>query len=160
LTGTVYHNAAEAPTDALLSDHAVSPPIAGCFRAALQSAEPVVIAPQQGYPLGMFNKTCLLALCAFLSAGVWGQVSTSRLTGTVVDSSGAAVPNAKVTVRNDETGVARSATLSDSGVYTFDALPTGMYTVEVEATGFKTASLRGNEVRIGQPTTINVTLDI
>ena len=41
----------------------------------------------------------------------------------------------------------------------FDALPTGLYTVEVEATGFKKASLRVNEVRIGQPTTANVRLD-
>jgi hypothetical protein len=97
-------------------------------------------------------------LCAFTA--LFAQVSTSRLTGTVQDSSGAAVSGAKVTVRNEATGETRAATLSDSGVYSFDALPTGLYTVEVEATGFKKASLKANEVRIGQPATVNVTLEV
>jgi len=89
-----------------------------------------------------------------------GQVSTSRLTGSVADPSGAPVAGAKVTIHNEQTGAARSTTLSDSGVYTFDAIDTGLYTVEVEAPGFKKVTLTGNEVRIGQPTTVNATLEV
>lgn len=89
-----------------------------------------------------------------------GQVSTSRLTGSVQDASGAPVAGAKVTIRNEQTGVTRAATLSDSGVYTFDAIDTGLYTVEIEAAGFKKLALQRNEVRIGQPTTVNATLEV
>jgi hypothetical protein len=102
----------------------------------------------------------LLVLFALITASLSGQVSTSRLTGSVQDASGAAVAGAKITIRNEQTGVTRTATLSDSGVYTFDAIATGLYTVEVEAAGFKKVSLTGNEVRIGQPTTVNATLEV
>ena len=54
----------------------------------------------------------------------------------------------------------RTATSAESGSFTFDAIPTGMYTVEIDAKGFKKAMLRANEVRIGQPTTVNATLEV
>ena len=73
-------------------------------------------------------------LCAF--SALFAQVSTSRLTGSIQDSSGAAVPAARVTARNEATGESRTATLDESGIYAFDALPTGLYTVDVEASGF------------------------
>ena len=79
----------------------------------------------------------LSILLAFSTSIINGQVSTSRLTGTVQDSSGAVVPGATVTIRNEETGATRTSTLAEAGTYTFDALPTGLYTVEVEASGFK-----------------------
>ena len=100
----------------------------------------------------------LLWLCG--GSALVAQVSTSRLTGSVLDSSGAAVPGATVTIRHEEMGATRSTTTGESGAYTFDAILTGPYTVEVEAPGFRKAVLRGNEVRIGQPTTVNVTLEV
>ena len=102
----------------------------------------------------------VLASSCFAGSGLFGQVSTSRLTGTVTDSTGAVVPNATVTLRSEETGTTRTAVSAESGTYTFDAIPTGMYTVEVEAQGFKKAVLKGNEVRIGQPTTVNAVIDV
>jgi hypothetical protein len=100
----------------------------------------------------------LLALFGIF--GLVAQVSTSRLTGTVQDTSGALVAGATVTLRNEQTGLTRTTASSDSGTYTFDAIPTGFYTVEVESKGFKKISLKANEVRIGQPTTVNATLEI
>lgn len=100
----------------------------------------------------------LLWLCG--GSALVAQVSTSRLTGSVLDSSGAAVPGATVTIRHEQMGTSRSTTTGESGAYTFDAVLTGPYTVEVEAPGFRKAVLRGNEVRIGQPTTVNVTLEV
>jgi hypothetical protein len=100
-------------------------------------------------------------LCSLLVAlAVVSQVSTSRLTGTIQDSSGAVIALANVTLRNEATGVVRTAATTEAGTYTFDAIPTGLYTVEVEAKGFKKASLRQNEVNIGAPTTVNVTLEV
>src|SRR5438552_1317788 len=108
----------------------------------------------------MKSKIICSMLIFFSLATVSAQVSTSRLTGTVQDSSGAPVAGARVTIRNEQTGATRATTLSDSGVYTFDAIDTGVYTVEVEASGFKKVALAGNEVRIGQPTTVNATLEV
>ena len=70
------------------------------------------------------------------------------------------VGGATVTLRSEDTGATRTTTSAESGTYTFDAIPTGMYTVEIETKGFKKAVLRNNEVRIGQPTTVNATIDV
>src|SRR4051794_25961867 len=101
-----------------------------------------------------------LWLTSLTPSRLFGQVSTSRLTGSVQDVSGALVGGAAVTLRNEETGATRAVTTSEGGTYTFDAIPTGFYTIEIEAKGFKKVVLRQNEVRIGQPTTVNATLDI
>ncbi|HYI97652.1 MAG TPA: carboxypeptidase-like regulatory domain-containing protein, partial [Bryobacteraceae bacterium] len=69
---------------------------------------------------------CPLYVFLILMAGTLSaQVTTSRLTGTVQDASGAAVSGATVTARNEETGQVRSVTLTESGIFTFDAVPTG-----------------------------------
>src|SRR4051812_18913340 len=101
-----------------------------------------------------------LFVFALAGPALFAQVSTSRLTGTVQDSTGAVVAGALVTLRNEATGATRTVNSSENGSYTFDAIPTGLYTVEVEAKGFKKAVLRSNEVRIGQPTTVNATVDV
>jgi len=110
----------------------------------------------------MKHGVSIVALITVLGAGsaLFAQVSTSRLTGTVQDVSGAVVSGATVTLRNEGTAALRTATSAESGSFTFDAIPTGMYTVEIDAKGFKKAMLRANEVRIGQPTTVNATLEV
>ena len=121
---------------------------------------------QQPHPnaaaLGNLSCMSLRVFCCSLvvALALLGQVSTSRLTGTVQDSSGAAIVGSGVTLRNEATGVSRTTLTTEAGTYTFDAIPTGMYTVEVEAKGFRKASLRSNEVNIGAPTTVNVTLEV
>jgi hypothetical protein len=102
----------------------------------------------------------VLGCSLLLALASSGQVSTSRLTGTIQDSTGASVPGANIALRNEATGVARTTIASETGTYTFDAIPTGFYTVEVEASGFRKISLRGNEVNIGAPTTVNATLEV
>ena len=59
----------------------------------------------------------------------------------------------------EETGATRAVTTSEGGTYTFDAIPTGIYTVEMEAKGSRRLFAE-NEVRIGQPTTVNAAIDI
>jgi hypothetical protein len=107
-----------------------------------------------------FGVFSTLSLLFVLGLSLFGQVSTSRLTGTIQDSSGAVVAGANVTLRHEATGVTRNTTSTGAGTYTFDAIATGVYTVEVEAKGFKKVSLRGNEVNIGAPSTVNATLDV
>src|ERR1700733_5924177 len=65
-----------------------------------------------------------LLACATIA---FAQLNTGTITGTVTDSSGAVVPNAKVTVRNTGTNVARDTVTSSAGVYTVPNLIVGTY---------------------------------
>ena len=63
-----------------------------------------------------------------------------QFAGVVTDPSGAAIANAKVTVRNQETGRSISTTTDQSGVYSLKDLPAGTYALIAEASGFKSVS--------------------
>jgi hypothetical protein len=64
---------------------------------------------------------------------------TAQITGRVVDSSGGVITGAKVSVRNIETGVARSVDTNDQGYYAAPLLTRGQYEVIAEMTGFRSA---------------------
>jgi hypothetical protein len=53
------------------------------------------------------------------------QTGTSRITGSVVDPNGAVLPGAKVTAKNEATGVTYITQTSSAGAYSFDSLPVG-----------------------------------
>lgn len=89
-----------------------------------------------------------------------GQGTTSRITGTVLDSSGAAVPNATVTLTNEGTQTILTTETTDAGVYSFESIQVGQYTVAVEKSGFKRFVSTNNTANINQPATVNVTLEI
>src|SRR5271156_935297 len=75
-----------------------------------------------------------VALClpGIAFAGVGGSIS-----GTVKDSSGAAIPRASVDLINIATGVRQSTAADDRGAYTFPVLPVGSYILEVSRDGFR-----------------------
>src|SRR5438105_12193685 len=77
------------------------------------------------------------------------QVENGQYQGTVLDQSGAAVPNATVTATNQATGQSQKATTSQSGFYVIPQLLVGQYTVKVEAPGFKTESAKNQTVNAG-----------
>src|ERR1700736_4796028 len=86
---------------------------------------------------------------------LFAQGTSSRVIGTVTDTSGAPVPNAAVKLINEGTQGPLSAVTSDAGVYVFDSVQVGNYTVEVDAPGFKKFAFRNNPLTIGQPMTLN-----
>src|SRR5689334_5287104 len=97
------------------------------------------------------NALCL-ALCLVISALVaFGQTGSSALSGTVTDTSGAVVPGANVSVINENTGLSYRQVTTDAGVFSFTALPVGPYTVNVEATGFKTTKRTRNILVVDTP---------
>src|SRR3989454_730864 len=97
----------------------------------------------------------------FLLAGVaLAQTGGSRITGTVTDVSGALVPGATVTARNEATGVAYTQTTTEAGLYAFPSVPVGTYTVSVALQGFKTANKTGNILEVNTPLVINVSLEV
>lgn len=66
---------------------------------------------------------------------------SSGVQGNVLDSSGAAVPKAAVTLTNTDTNVSQNATSDSAGVYRFTSLPPGHYIVTEAATGFSAAKV-------------------
>jgi Carboxypeptidase regulatory-like domain/TonB-dependent Receptor Plug Domain len=98
---------------------------------------------------------CFLTLWA---APASAQGTTSRVTGTVTDSTGAIIPGATVSLTNDQTGINFETTSSGTGTYTFEAVQVGSYTLSVQLQGFKKFVSSGNQVNIGTPTTINAVL--
>ena len=102
---------------------------------------------------------CLIfVVCACGAA--FAQGTTSRVLGTVQDSSGAVVPNASVKLISEGTRVTFETKTSAAGNYVFEAVQSGSYELDVEAAGFRTFTSRNNMVSIGQPATVNVKLEV
>ncbi len=76
---------------------------------------------------------------------------TGTILGSVLDQTGAAVPNAQVTLRNPNTGLVRNTTSNNGGAYEFLALPIGLgYTIEARASGFGDAARTDIELLVNQ----------
>jgi hypothetical protein len=88
------------------------------------------------------------------------QVDTGTILGTVTDATGAVIPGAKVTIRNEGTSFTQSTTSSASGTYVFTPLRIGTYTVEVEKEGFKRQRRAGLELNIQQQLVADVALSV
>jgi hypothetical protein len=104
--------------------------------------------------LGALCLSLALAVCA------WAQTNTSRISGTVTDSSGAVIAGAKVTAKNDATGVAQTQATTEAGLYSFPSLPVGSYTITVEMTGFKTANQAGVIIQVNTPVTADIAMEV
>lgn len=103
---------------------------------------------------------CLLHFCVALgSLSLWAQF-TSAIAGSVVDPSGAVVPNAAVTIKNVETGAARSVDTSAAGYYRFSSLPAAMFSITVKAPGFNTLVQENLRLQVDETKTVNFTLQL
>ena len=97
--------------------------------------------------------TAVAALPAF------GQSSTSSITGTVTDPGGGVIPGATVTVTGDA-GFSATVVTNSEGAYTFPALQPATYKVTVTLQGFKTAIIENVRVISGNPSAVNVKLEV
>jgi hypothetical protein len=84
----------------------------------------------------------LIAMCGLLlfflvCEEVKTQTITGAITGSVADKTGAVIPNAEISLLNEATGVIRKTQSNETGVFVFDAVQPGTYTVKVEKTGFR-----------------------
>jgi hypothetical protein len=91
---------------------------------------------------------------------VLAQAVSGTILGTVTDSSGAVMSNAKITVVNEGTGLTRTVVADAGGDFTAPSLPTGRYTVIAEAVGFKTLSLSNIQLGVDQRARIDLKLDV
>src|SRR6202048_1052152 len=86
--------------------------------------------------------------------------STATLQGTVKDQKGSVVPGAKATARNQSTGIERTSQTDTDGNYQVAALPVGLYSVEVEAQGFKSATISGLNIEGARTLVENFQLEV
>ena len=111
----------------------------------------------------MTKRFVVCALLCFVASALagecFGQTVTARLQGTVVDSSGAAVAGANVSITDTATGRVVSAKTNGSGFYVEPALPPAHYEVKVEKQGFQTA-VRDFELQISQMALVDFTLQV
>ena len=102
----------------------------------------------------------LVVVTLFSTSTAIAQGTASRVTGTVTDEKGAAVPGAMVTLTSEATQTSLTTETTGAGAYVFDSVQVGTYTVTVEKSGFKKFVSTGNVANVNQPTTVNVTLEV
>ncbi len=89
----------------------------------------------------------------------WAQ-TTSAISGTVADASGATVPGAVITATNTGTGIQFHAITDASGTYRITQLPPGNYTMEIISQGFETQNLTPFPLLVAQQSQQNITLAV
>jgi len=100
-----------------------------------------------------------IVLVVFTLCGA-GWAQTGSITGTVKDSSGAAITGASVVVTSPERGITRQMATNSSGEYNESALPEGSYDVIVSAAGFKKFEVRRVKLDVAEKTRVDVTLEV
>ena len=100
----------------------------------------------------------LVMVCAAISSS--GQTIFGRISGTVRDPNGGAIPNANVTITNAATNLERIVTTDDDGFYTATNLPVGTYTILVVRDGFKKVQQGGIVLNADARLTQDVTLEV
>lgn len=90
---------------------------------------------------------------------LYAQSSTGSITGTVLDSTGGALPGAAVTATNTDTSAARTTTSTGRGTFTLPLLQPGGYSVSADLSGFSAAKVTDVRVSVGGDATVKLVLE-
>ncbi len=101
-----------------------------------------------------------LALFLCTLGGLLAQSTFSSITGIVTDASGAAVPNAKIEVRNLKTGYVFNADSNSEGLYTFSTLTDGTYVLKATAAGFSEFNVKDILLAVRETRRIDIALGL
>jgi hypothetical protein len=132
----------------------------GCLKSPAMN-RPTLVACNERGPVTLRHLCMFLLLGTMLlgfSAAVVGQAVNATLLGTVTDSSGAAVANAKVLLTETNTGISHTSRTNESGNYVLPDLPPGTYTITAEQSGFKRASRVGIDVIVNTTQRVDLVL--
>ena len=102
----------------------------------------------------------LLALAGILSTPSILRAQTAKVSGSVLDSSGAAVVGANITATNAATSSSRSTISTDTGAYTISSLPPGVYVFSFAKTGFKALKFDHIVLTVDQVLTLDAKLEV
>ena len=101
-----------------------------------------------------------LALATFLATTLAAQGIYATLTGVVADQSQAVVPQAKVVLKDSQSGSLRDTVTNSDGYFTFASVPVGTYELSVEAKGFTTFKVTGITLSGGEKRNIDARLTV
>lgn len=105
--------------------------------------------------------TALLVASALIPARLaFAQSDRGTITGTVIDPTGAVIPNVPVEAKNSVTGVTYSGATSTTGNYTISQLPAGEYELSVSAPGFKKYTRAGVAVEVAQVLRVDIPVEV
>src|SRR4029077_10993923 len=105
----------------------------------------------------LFTILCITCLCTFQARA---QVSGATLSGTVTDSSGAVIPNTKVSITDASTGVTRNVISDSAGLYAAPNLLPGTYEIRATATGFTTQVQKGITLTVGAQQALDIKMQV
>ena len=106
------------------------------------------------------NKLLVIVCLLTIAPVVFGQGISGHIIGTVLDTSSAVIPNAQVTITNQETGIITHTKSNAVGEYRSDNLPPGTYKVKVEAPGFRDTVSAGNIVTVDSNNRVDVNMQV
>lgn len=99
------------------------------------------------------------ALCILLAGSAWGQ-GYGSISGSVLDATGAVIPNATITATEVETNTTTKVISGAEGRYQLLQLRPGMYTIQVEATGFKRLTRENVRLEVAGRITVNLPMEV
>lgn len=104
------------------------------------------------------QRFALITACLFHAGRAGAQSNVGSISGAVTDSSGASVPACQITATNPQTGLTRSVTTQDQGIYVFAELPAGTYNIRAGKEGFRQNEQSGVVLDAASRRTVNFTL--
>lgn len=108
--------------------------------------------------MGLVSKACVVLCSMVLAANA--QTFRGAINGTVMDPSGAVIPNAQVKVTEKGTSIAHATVTTSEGQFAFQDVPLGMYSVTVTASGFSPYTVDNVEVVAGTIRTVPIKLTV
>jgi hypothetical protein len=124
------------------------------FCQTLSTVEDLMPAPKRI----LFLLICVLGASLLL---VRAQTSSSSaVTGTITDPSGAVVTNATVELRDNATNDVQSTKVTGSGAYTFSSVKPGNYSISVTAPGFRKTAIPSVSLQVGKSALVNLKLEV
>ncbi|HKX26585.1 MAG TPA: carboxypeptidase-like regulatory domain-containing protein, partial [Blastocatellia bacterium] len=107
------------------------------------------------------SRICSLVILLLLfSYGVGYAQDTGAIVGTVKETTGSVIPNAKVKITNLGTGNAREITSDNGGRYVVESLPIGVYDITVEMSGFKRVAHRAIKLNVADRLSIDIVMEV
>lgn len=108
----------------------------------------------------MIRCVCVLFLCLVAAISCHAQVITGQITGRITDPSGALVPDAGVTIKNNDTGLERTVATNKEGYYTVPLLPPGRYRISARKEGFRVVTRSEVTLQVDAVARLDFTLEV
>lgn len=124
------------------------------------AVHPQTLRPTRPGFITCILSACLLLLALLATPHLVAQIAAGGVTGTVKDASGAVIPDAQLTLTENQTGVVLSTRSTSTGTYSFSAVPVGNYHLQAVSPGFQDEVINNIDVHIQVVLTEDVSLPI